>query len=176
MARAQDCRGLQSPGHCHSDKYPLHAGLWVHFELVLPDPHHPPALASKTPEVPGIPSASGLDLGFPRLRQLVAPHGETPTVPEIPIHEHGNAPFTEDEIRTTRQVGRMLLPGQADLDQQGSQTPLRSGALAADAAHDTAARLRGHDVAAMAAWPCRFLGFPNLACYGRWPCRQSCYC
>jgi hypothetical protein len=80
---------------------------------MLPETHDNPALAPQAPHVAHVTAAIGVDLRLPGGRELVAPYRESPSVPEVPIHEYGNPGIAHDEVGAAWQIPYVAFEGYA---------------------------------------------------------------
>jgi hypothetical protein len=94
---------------------------------MAPDPHHSPAVAAKSLKISTVAIARFLDFAPPELRELHLPSWKAPTVPKVPVNEHGKARAIEHDIWLTGQFSSVLAKPVSALKECGAhQTFQRS--------------------------------------------------
>ena len=71
---------------------------------MLPDANHLPACSTKKTKVALVAGTIGTQLLPPEFGQLVLPRRQSPSVPEIPIHEDCNPIAWENDVGPTREA------------------------------------------------------------------------
>src|SRR5688572_2926186 len=97
--------------------------------------------------VAGVAATIGSDLQVPSLRQLHAPCGEPPAMPEIAVNKDCDTQIAEHEVRSTRQVGSVTFAVEAGPAEELRHDSFGTCVPAFDPGHQRAPLGRTHDVA-----------------------------
>lgn len=98
-----------------------------------------------------IPGPSRGNLGFPGFGQLVSPLGESPSVPEVTIHEYGDSLISEHEIWSAGQIASLGFVPPTSRIEGFCDKPLGPRIPSLDSCHHLASLFWGHDVPTVAA-------------------------
>lgn len=111
---------------------------------MLPNAQDVPSRASQSAKVASVSLAVCLDLLPPGRGELVFPQGKSPSVPEVSINEHRDAPAAHYDVGSTGQISRMGAEVNSATPQSCKHHSLGCRVLSTDARHQRAAPFGAH--------------------------------